>query len=77
MGHTETEFLKIQDIKPGFWKRFIDNIFYIWTESEESLERFTLRLKGICSEMNDLTVHVELLKIWFHKRGYPNYLIKG
>ena len=27
MGHTETEFLKTQDIKPWFWKRFIDDIF--------------------------------------------------
>ena len=23
-----------------FWKRFIDDIFFIWTESEESLEKF-------------------------------------
>ena len=36
----------------------------------------TLRLKRICSEKNDLDVHVEDLKIWFRKRGYPNYLIK-
>ena len=27
MDHTETEFLKTQDIKPWFWKRFIDDIF--------------------------------------------------
>ena len=27
MNHTEMEFLKMQDIKPWFWKRFIDNIF--------------------------------------------------
>ena len=25
--HNETEFLKAQDIKPWFWKRFIDDIF--------------------------------------------------
>ena len=40
MDHTETEYLKRQDIKPWFWKRFIDRIFFIWTESEESLEKF-------------------------------------
>ena len=34
-----TEFLKTQDIKPWFWKRFIDNVFFIWTESEESSEK--------------------------------------
>ena len=36
----------------------------------------TLPLKRICSEKNDLTVDVEDLKIWFHKRGYLDYLIK-
>ena len=36
----------------------------------------TLRLKRICSEKNDLNVHVEDLKTWFHKWGYPDYLIK-
>ena len=145
MYHIETEFLKTQDIKPWFWKRFIDDIFFIWTESEESLEKFLedlnkfhpdlkftyekskekvsfldvvikikegrlitdlyckptdghqslhydschadhikrsiifsqkLRLKRICSEKNDLNVHVEDLKIWFRKRGYSDYLIK-
>ena len=34
------EFLKMQDIKTWFWKRFIDYIFFIWTEGEESLEKF-------------------------------------
>ena len=34
------EFLKTQDIKPWFWKRFIDDVFFIWTESEENLEKF-------------------------------------
>ena len=28
MDHIGTEFLKTQDIKPWFWKRFIDNIFF-------------------------------------------------
>ena len=36
----------------------------------------TLRLKKICCEKNDLNVHVEDLKTWFSKRGYPDYLIK-
>ena len=39
IDHIETEFLKTQDIKIWFWKRFIDGIFFIWTESEESLEK--------------------------------------
>ena len=36
----------------------------------------TLRLKRICSEKNDLNVHIEDLKTWFRKRGYPDYFIK-
>ena len=36
----------------------------------------TLRLKRICSEKNDLNKHVEDLKAWFRKRGYPDYVIK-
>ena len=27
MDHIEMEFFKTQDIKPWFWKRFIDDIF--------------------------------------------------
>ena len=40
MDHIETDFLQTQDIKPWFWKIFIDDIFFIWTESEENLEKF-------------------------------------
>ena len=35
-----------------------------------------LRLKRICSEKNDVNVHVEDLKTRFCKRGYPDYLVK-
>ena len=35
-----------------------------------------LRLKRICSEKNDLNVHVEDLKTWFREREYPDYLVK-
>ena len=35
-----------------------------------------LRLKRICSEKNGLNVHVEDLKIWLCKTGYPDNLIK-
>ena len=36
----------------------------------------TLRFKRICSEKNGLNVHVEDLKTWFRKRGYPDFLVK-
>ena len=40
MEFIETEFLKTQAIKPWLWKRFIDDIFFIWTDSEENLNKF-------------------------------------
>ena len=40
MDHIETEFLKTQVIKSWLWKRFIDDIFFIWTDSDENLKEF-------------------------------------
>ena len=39
MDYVETEFLKTQAIKPWLWKRFIDDIFFIWTDSERNLSK--------------------------------------
>ena len=39
MDFIETEFLKTQAIKPWLWKRFIDDIFFIWTDSEENFPK--------------------------------------
>ena len=38
--HVETKLLKTQTIKPWLWKRLIDDIFFIWTDSEENLNKF-------------------------------------
>ena len=46
MDYIETEFLKTQSIKPWVWKQFIDDVFFIWTDSEENLERFLKELNG-------------------------------
>ena len=40
MDYIETEFLKSQEIKPWLWKRFIDDIIFIWTDTEENLDKF-------------------------------------
>ena len=40
MDYIETEFLKSQEIKPWLWKRFIDDTFFIWTDTEENLDKF-------------------------------------
>ena len=37
--YTETDLLKTQATKPWLWKIFID-IFFIWTDSEENLNKF-------------------------------------
>ena len=39
MDFIETELLKTQSIKLSVWKRFIDDIFFIWTDSEKNLEK--------------------------------------
>ena len=40
MDYIETEFLKSQEIKPWLWKRLIDDIIFIWTDTEENLDKF-------------------------------------
>ena len=40
LHYIETEFLKFQEIKPWLWKRFVDDIFFIWTDAEENLDKF-------------------------------------
>ena len=40
MDYIKMEFLKTQGIKPWLWKWFIDDIFFIWTDSETKLNKF-------------------------------------
>ena len=40
MEKVEREFLEAEDIKPWVWFRYIDDIFFIWTEGENKLESF-------------------------------------
>ena len=44
MDKVEREFLNAEDIKPWVWLRYIDDIYFIWTESENMLDGFLLRL---------------------------------
>ena len=37
MDFIETVFLKFQEIKPWLWKRFIDDIFFIWTKIQRKI----------------------------------------
>ena len=40
MAHIETTLLKDSPIKPLIWKRFIDDIFSVWTLSESDISTF-------------------------------------
>ena len=40
MGKVETEFLETQRDKPFWWVSNIDNIFFIWANSQEKLKVF-------------------------------------
>ena len=46
MDFIETEFLKTQSIKHSVSKPFIDDVFFIWKDSEGNLERFLKELNG-------------------------------
>ena len=40
MDKVKSAFLKLDNAKPWVWMRYIDNIFFIWTESKDKLEGF-------------------------------------
>ena len=40
MDYIKTEFLNSKEIKLWLWKRFIDDIFFIWSDPEKSLDKF-------------------------------------
>ena len=39
MSHLE-EMLNATTIRPFYWKRYIDDVFFVWTESEEEFFQF-------------------------------------
>ena len=40
MDKTKTDFLKMQELQPFVWLRYIDDIFFIWTYGEAELKKF-------------------------------------
>ena len=46
MDKVESAFLELENTKPWVWMRHIDDIFFIWTESENELEGFLQRLNA-------------------------------
>ena len=46
MDRFENDFLETQILKPLVWLCYIDDIFFIWTHSEEELKKFMGELKS-------------------------------
>ena len=46
MDKVEIDFLETQVVKPLVWLRYIDDIFFIWNESEEKLDEFLKNLNN-------------------------------
>ena len=53
MDKTETGFLKMQELQPFAWLRYIDAIFFIWTYGEAELKKFM-------EELNKFLLNLEL-----------------
>ena len=52
MNEVETEFLKTQNLKPSYWLKYIDDIFFIWTHGEEQLKTFMNSFNNYKSNLN-------------------------
>ena len=46
MDKLEIDFLETQAVKSLVWLRYIDEIFFIWNESEEKLDEFLENLNN-------------------------------
>ena len=46
MDKAEIDFLEKQAVKPLVWLRYIDNIFFIWNESEKKLDEYLEKLNN-------------------------------
>ena len=64
MDFIETEFLKTQSIKLSVWKRFIDDIFFIWTDIEKNLEKCLKELNRFYANIK-ITFEISKMKVNF------------
>ena len=67
MGHLEEQFVYSYHLKPFIWKRFIDDIFFVWTYGPKELELFVQYLNNchhsIKFTLESSTEHVNYLDI--------------
>ena len=50
MDQHKTKFLETQILKPLVWFRYIDDIFFIWTDSEEKSKKFMEDFNSFCDD---------------------------
>ena len=52
MGTLESRILSETNPSPIHWKRYIDDIFLVWTDTKESLEQFIKSIDGLHPRIN-------------------------
>ena len=64
MGHFEDKFVYSYPLQPLIWKRFIDDIFFVWTYGQDKLDKFVNYL-NTCHDTIKFTLEISCLKINF------------
>ena len=64
MGHFEEKFVYSYHLQPFIWKRFIDDIFFVWTYGQTELDKFVAYLNN-CHNTIKFTLEVSCSKINF------------
>ena len=64
MGHFEGNFVYSYHLQLFIWKRFIGDIFFVWTYGQAELDKFVLHLNN-CHDTIKFTLEVSCLKINF------------
>ena len=64
MGYFEDKFVYSYHLQPFIWKRFIDDIFFVWTYGQHELDKFVNYLNN-CHKTIKFTLETSLLKIKF------------
>ena len=64
MGHFEDKYVYSYPLQPFIWKRFIDDIFFVWTYGQDELDKF-VRYLNSCHDTIKFTLETSCLKINF------------
>ena len=62
MGHFEDKFVYSYPLQPLIWKRFIDDIFFVWTYGQDELDKFVNYL-NTCHDTIKFTLEISCLTL--------------